>query len=193
MALAKTEKRKRRKHWYAVLAPKQFQKMKLGESQAYAAEELVGRTIQANLMTLTNDPKRQSITLTFRIESVNGNNCETNVVKYTINNSHIKRLVRKASNKIEESFVVTTKDNVRYRIKPIVLTRYRANKSVLTALRKKTVEIVTAFVAGMESEALFPSVISHKLQMETKNTLKKIYPVAICEVKSLILVPAKKP
>ena len=192
MATPSSERKKGKKHWYTVVAPKQFQNTKLGETCAYSSDGLLGKSLKANLMTLTNDPKRQSVTLSFRINEVVNNNCITNVTHYAINNTHIKRLIRKASNKLESSFLVKTKDNITYRIKPIILTRHRANKSTLTALRKRAQEVIQQFIAGVDSQDVFTQLITHKLQMETKNTIKKIYPVAVCEIKSFTLV-AEKP
>jgi ribosomal protein S3AE len=191
MATQLSEKKKGKKHWYTVVAPKQFQSTKLGETCAYSVASLHGKTLKANLMTLTNDPKRQSVTLSFRIKEVVNNNCVTDITTYAINNTHIKRLVRKASNKLEDSFLVKTKDGVTYKIKPILLTRHKANKSTLTAIRKKTQETMRQFVASMDSRDIFTQLITHKLQMETKNTLKKIYPIAVCEIKSFTLVLEK--
>jgi len=191
MATTTSDKKKKKKYWYNIVAPKQFQNAKLGETRAYTAEELNGKVLKANLMTLTNDPKKQSITLSFKINEVSNNTGITTIVNYSINNTHIKRLVRKASKKIESSFLVKTKDNVAYRIKPIILTRYRSNKSVLTALRKKTVEIMQQYIAGIDSKDIYYQIITHKLQMETKNTLKRIYPISVCEIKAFSLIQTK--
>ena len=84
--------------------------------------------------------------------------------------------------------MVTTKDDVTFRIRPLLLTRYKTHKSVLTALRKKALETIQQVVSEIESSDIYSLIISHKLQMETKNSLKKIYPIAICEIKSLTLV-----
>jgi small subunit ribosomal protein S3Ae len=191
MAISSSDKKKKKKFWYPIVAPKQFQNTKLGETRAYNAEELVGKVVKSNLMTLTNDPKKQSITLSFRVQEISNNTGVTSLINYSINNAHIKRLVRKASKKLEGSFIVKTKDNKTYRIKPIILTRYKANNSVLTALRKGSEELITKYIAGLNSEDVYAQIITHKLQMETKNTLKKIYPISICEIKAFTLIPEK--
>ena len=82
--------------------------MKLGETRAYSPQDLIGKSLKVNLMALTNDPKTQSVTLRFKIVEASQTNCVTDLVDYVINNAHIKRLVRKASNKLEDSFLVKT-------------------------------------------------------------------------------------
>ena len=189
MASSLSERKRKKKHWYTILAPKQFNAVKLGENQTYSIQNLMGKVLKANLMALTNDPKKQSVTLSFKIDKIlSENDCTTTLVNYAINNAHIKRLVRKASNKLEDSFFVKTKDGITFRIKPLLLTRYKAHRSVLTALRKKTYELMQAYISGIDSADIFFQIISHKLQMEMKNALKKIYPIAVCEIKSFTLV-----
>jgi len=188
MVIKSRSEKKKKKQWYTILASKQFQHVKLGESRAYVIQDLMGKTLKINLMTLTNNPRGQSINLHFKIKNISENNCIADIIDYKISNSHIKRLVRKASNKLEESFLVKTKDGVAFRIKPLILTRYKANKSVLTDLRKKIYEIITEFISEKDSLDIYSQVISHKLQMEVKNSIKKIYPIAICEIKAFTLL-----
>ena len=189
-----SDKKKRKKHWYSIVAPKQFHSNPLGEAPAYQSQDLVGKVVKANLMSLTNDPKKQSITVTFRVIETVNDTCQTDLVTYAINNAHIKRLVRKSTNKLEDSFLVKSKDGVAFRIKPILLTRYRANNSVLTVIRKKTQEAITSYFSQTESHQCFADVITNKLQMETKKMLKKVYPISICEIKTLNkIVPKQQP
>ena len=67
MAVQSTVDRKKRKKWYTVLATKDLQELYLGETLAEEPQELLGRHLHLNLMTLLNDPKKQSITVHFAI------------------------------------------------------------------------------------------------------------------------------
>ncbi len=176
--------RKKRKKWYSVISTKEFQEIHLGETLAETPEEIIGRHLHLNLMTLLNDPKKQSITVHFAIKEVKGDVGIASLVHYKLNNSYLKRLVRKTSNKMEESFVLMTKDGQRCRIKPVLFTRNKVNNSTLTTLRKKAQEHLTQVFLQYSLAELFHLIISNKLQMELKAALKKIYPVSSCEIKS---------
>lgn len=184
MAVSSTSDRKKRKKWYAVVATKDFQEMRLGETLAAAPEELLGRHLHLNLMTLLNDPKKQSITVHFRVQEVKGDTGIASLVRYNLHTSYLKRLIRKTSNKMEESYALVTKDGQRCRIKPILFTRYRVNNSTLTTLRKKAEEHLRHLFQQHTLAELFFLVISNKLQMDLKGALKTIYPVASCEIKA---------
>lgn len=179
-----SDKKKKKKHWYEIDAGKQFNDKKLGESRAYNSQDLLGKVLRVNLMSLTNEPKSQYITLYFKVKNVTNNGCSAEIIDYKINNAHIKRLTRKTSNKLEDSFLVKSKDGVSFKIKPLILTKYKSNKSALTALRLKAREFVTDFFSRTDSSQVFSSIIYNKLQMELKKNIRKIFPVAICEVKS---------
>mgnify|MGYP001610405667 CR=1 FL=1 len=158
--------------------------MALGETLAEEPGELLGRHLHLNLMTLLNDPKKQSITVHFAIREMKGDVGVASLVRYQLNSSFLKRLVRKTANKLEESYLLNTKDGHHCRIKPVLFTRYRVNNSTLTTLRKKAQEHLHQIFQQSSLSELFSLIISNKLQMELKAALKKVYPVASCEVKS---------
>mgnify|MGYP001604468966 CR=1 FL=1 len=184
MAIQTSTDRKNRMKWYPVIATKDFQEMSLGETLAEEPEELIGRHLHLNLMMLLNDPKKQSITVHFEIKEVKGDTGVASLVHYELNSSFLKRLVRKTSNKVEESYAFTTKDGQQCRIKPVLFTRYKVNNSTLTSLRKKSQEHLHHLFQQYSLAELFSLIMSNKLQMELKSALKKIYPVASCEIKS---------
>lgn len=189
MAVKTAVDRKKRKKWYTVVATNEFQDMFLGETLADEPEQLLGRHLHLNLMTLLNDPKKQSITVHFAIKELKGDTAVATLVRYELNTSFLKRLVRKTSNKIEMSLVFTTKDNQRCRIKPILFTRHHVNNSTLTSLRKKTEEHLQQIFSQTLLSELFSMIVANKIQMELKTALKKIYPVASCEIKSFSTEP----
>lgn len=179
------EQKKKRKKWHAILASNEFNNIQIGETLASEASELVGRTVDINLMVLTNDPKKQSYSVLFIVRSVNNENGVSDLIKYHMSTSHVRRLVRKGIKKVEDSFVVQTKDNVKYQIKPFVILRFKTQKSVATSIRKTAREHLTNLFKDMESKDIFLSVIANKVQMDLKSILRKIYPVNICEIRIL--------
>src|SRR3989338_5688722 len=139
--IKKTEIKKKKKIWVSILADKDFNNQEIGETLCEEPKQLIGRCIDVNLMTLTNDPKKQNVKLQFKVREIKGEKVEAEVIGYELNTSHVKRVIRRGSEKIDDSFLVETKDNVKYRIKPLLLTRYGTKRSILSAIRAKMREI----------------------------------------------------
>ena len=183
--IKKVEVKKKKKVWIPILAPKEFNHIEIGETLCEDPKQLIGRNIDVNLMTLTNDPKKQNIKIKFKVKEIKGEKVEAEVIGYELNTSNVKRIVRRGSEKIDDSFVVETKDNVKYRLKPLLLTRYETKRSILSAIRAKMREISIENFKKYDSISILNSIVSNSFQREAKDTIKKIYPIAICEVRML--------
>lgn len=178
-------KQRAKKKWFQIVGKGELDKKVLGESLAVTPHTLIGKHLSLNLMALTGDPKRQSVTLDFEVVAVDGTSGVAEMVAYRISSSHIKRVVRKAITKVEDSFVVKSKDNTSFRVKPLLISRFRMTKKVSHAIRKKTRELLQHSFASASSENIFSYVISNRLQMDLKKDLKKIFPLAISEIRVL--------
>ena len=95
----------------------------------------------------------------------------------------MKRLVRKVRNKIDDSFIAETKDKIKIKIKPFMITRGRTSKSKLTAIRKLSKELLTKFVNETSFEDFIREVGSFRIQIKLKQTLRKIYPLGLYEIR----------
>ena len=96
----------------------------------------------------------------------------------------LKRVIRKGTNYVEDSFSIDCKD-VRLRIKPLLVTRRRVSREVKKALREKAKEELTEYIKSKKSEEIFDDVLKNKLQKELSLKLKKIYPLSFCEIRVL--------
>ena len=180
-----SEKQRSKKKWLSIVAKGEFNNVKLGESLVATPQHLLNKYLKINLMTLTNDPKKQGITVRFAVKNVDGNTGVAELVGYQMNTSHIKRLVRKAIKRIDDSFILKTKDNVSYEVKPLLIARHKTTQSVATTIRKRVRELLQNSFQNMTSEDVFMYVITNKLQMDVKNDVRKIYPLAISEIRVL--------
>lgn len=179
----------KRKRWHRVLAPKMFNEQEIGRTPALEAGTLNGRTIAASLMTLTRDMKQAGTAVTFEINRVQGDTAFTRVKEIEITPSAIKRLVRRQRDRIEDSFVVATKDNINVRIKPFAITKNLANNSVGTAIRKTFRTEINRIVGKVTYDTLISDVISRRMQNGLRSTLNKIFPLRNCEIRKLTLLP----
>ena len=179
------KKAAKKKKWFEVVAPKAFQEQIIGESTAFELRDLIGKKLTVNLMSLTNDPKKQGISITFKITSQKGDKAATEVIGYKILPSSIKRIVRRNKDRLDLTMKCKTKDKATVLLKPIVLTRNLAKGSVKTALMNKIKEKIEKEVAEFKYEDLVKQIIMRKFQKGVMDDLKKIYPLAFCDIRML--------
>lgn len=179
--------KKKKKRWYTILAPPEFKSIPVGESLAVEPSDLKGRTLKLNLMHLTNDPKKQNFTLTLKVSHVSGDRCETHLTRYEMNKGQVKRISKKTTTKIEDSFLLHTKDNHTLRFKPLIMTRYKTHNSIATSIRQAIREYLAEYAKNNTAQDLFQAAISNKIQKDARQHIKTIYPIAISEIRVLTL------
>ncbi|MBU0756652.1 MAG: hypothetical protein KKF44_01180 [Nanoarchaeota archaeon] len=175
--------RGKKKHWLPIHAPEMFESKVVGNTYQYESADAVGTTIQINLMNLTNNIKNQNVNVKFLITDVKEGRLYSKVIQYSVISSSIKRAIRRRHNKLDDSLGLMTKDNVKIRIKPLIITRNKAKGSVKTALRAKTNELVEEFVKNNTYDDIFKDTIFHKVQRSMKDQLNKIYPIKECAIR----------
>lgn len=180
--------KKKKKRWFGIVSPKEFGARTIGETLAEEPNNLVGRVLKVNLMNLTNDFKRQGVNVKFRIESVNDNNAICKTIGCEIVKSHSRRMVRKGTDKMDDSFIVEAKDNVKLKIKPIIVTRHRVSLPVISDIRKKSREFISEKVKELNSIEVFESVVQSKMQKDLRISLLKVCPVGGCDIRSVSIV-----
>jgi len=182
--MAETEiLKKKKKKWYGILASPEFNNIEIGETLADSEESLIGRSLEVNLANITNDPKSQNIKIKFKINQVKGNEAYTEVYRYELSSTYIKRVVKPTKNKVDDSILFATKDNIKIRIKPLFLTKALVKKSILTMLRIKSREYLQNYFKENEYKKLIQDLVSHNIQKDLKNILKKIYPLNTAEIR----------
>ena len=182
----------KKKQWYPIVAPKQFEDAVIGETLVYDPGAMIGKTLSHNLMNLTNDIKRQNINIHFKVTELDGSKAKTAIIGYEIMPSSVKRFVRRNSEKIDLSFVCDTADNVLLRVKPLVVSRADVKGSVAAKLRHNVVNHLTKTIKKLKYDELINELISHKIQSEMRAILNKIYPVKVCEIRYLGIEPGER-
>lgn len=182
---------KAKKSWFPILAPNIFDDAVLGESPVSSVDELSGRTITVNLMTLTNDVKHQSINITFRIAKAADGRAFTELEAYETSPSAIRRIVRREISRMDDSFVCETSDKRQMRVKFVVMTRTKTTSSALKAIRKAVIETVAREASKADFEGFIMAILQHRLHNSVRDATSKIYPLRSFEVKKVVLL--KKP
>jgi len=184
MAEKPQELKKKKKKWIPILASKEFHNQEIGETYVEELEQCIGRTLEVNLMMLTRDPKRQNFNVKFRITEVKNNQALTELISYSMQVAQLKRITKKGKNKVEDSFIYKTKDNLSIVIKPIMLTRTLAYKTTLQLIRKQSRLFLTNYTKDKTYPQVMKDIVDNNLQREVRNGIKKFYPVTNCIIKA---------
>jgi len=174
----------KKKKWYSIVGPKDFNSVQIGEVPTLQPETFVGRKISVNLSTLTNDPRKQSTTIIFKIIDYKGAQLDAEIDGLIMAPSHIKRLIRKNKDRVDDSFTITTKDEKKVQVKPFVITRSKVSHRIQTTIRK----MIQDHFREQAKEATFNQLFINLLQIKTQRTLKgeikKIAPVNVIEIRT---------
>lgn len=153
---------------------------KTTQLQAFEIEELDGRYLTYDLTRIL---RGKSTILSGKV-SVKGDKATTTPVKITLLPYFLKRMVRKGTNYVEDSFSTSSKDG-QVRIKPFLITRRKVSRAVRKALREKAREELIAWAKSNPNNKLFEDVLRNQIQKPLSLKLKKIYPLSLCEIRVL--------
>ena len=155
----------------------------------YAAgkKELEGKIVKIDL---TKALRGKSLELSLRVKS-SGENLIGDPEKIELVKSYILKVMRKGIDYVEDSFEVECRDCFA-RIKPFLLTRKRVSREILKALRNETKEFLISQLKIRASSELFSDIISNKIQKQLSLKLKKIYPLALCEIRIFEVLKRKE-
>ncbi len=182
----------KKKLWFEVVGPESFSSILIGETAALEPSELPGRTLSVNLMTLTNDAKSQHVNVKFRISDVKGTKAIATPIKYEIIPAHIKRMVRRRRNRVDDVFMAMTKDERVVTVKVLMVTRQRTTNAVQTALRHEAKRVLFSHIKKNDYESVFKDIVFGRIQKLMKQKLGRIYPLRSAEVRIFQLEEKKK-
>ena len=150
------------------------------ETQLYAYEvkDLDGKFIKYDL---TRTLRGKSVLLSLKID-VEGDKAIARPVEMKVLPSFLRRMIRKGTNYVEDSFSAKCKD-AKLKIKPFMITRKKVSRAVRKALREKAREELTDYVKNKSKETLFEEIFKNQLQKTLSLKLKKIYPLSLCEIR----------
>lgn len=150
------------------------------QMQAYEVEELNGRFLKYDL---TRALKGKSVMLTLDIKA-DKDKAVAVPKKLELMPYFIRRMVRKGTNYVEDSFDTECQD-ANLKIKPFLITRRKVSRAVRKALRNEAKKELLEYVKTKTAEELFSEVLQNQLQKKLSMKLKKIYPLALCEIRIL--------
>ncbi|RJP56756.1 MAG: hypothetical protein C4541_11535 [Candidatus Auribacter fodinae] len=182
----------KKKKWVPIVAPKLFNEQVLGESFVAEADELKGRSAKVSLMVLTGDPQKQTVTVGFKVTGVDNGRAVTEFVSYRLLPAAARKLMRRRRSKIDDSFVIETQDKKVLRIKPMIVTRTRAQGALLASLRALERAYLAKIISQLDFESFVREVVQKKLQQGLGQALRKLCPIGVCEIRQFELIAPEK-
>ena len=146
----------------------------------YGAEpaDFDGKSVKVDL---TRSLRGKGYELKLKLKA-DGNEINSSPVSLSLAGSYIRRILGKGVDYAEDSFETECKDVI-VRVKPFMVTRNRVSKSVLKALRTVARKELENYLRTRTSEEIFSELMSNKLQKQLSLKLRKIYPLALCEIR----------
>lgn len=154
------------------------------KEKAYATsiDELNGRTTK---LDLTRILRGKSIEATIKF-SVKEGKATGEIKKLSLLSFYIRRMMRKSISYVEDSFSAPSKNN-KLRIKPFMITRKKVSRAVRKALRNQGKEFLIEYIKDKDTDEIFSDILSNKLQKALSLKMKKIYPLALCEIRQIFI------
>lgn len=174
---------KEKKKWYEIISSQHFNNQVIGETLANEDKNLLGRIIDVNLGTLTRDAKLQNIKVKFKISEIKENKAYTQFKGYELVSNYIKRIIRGGRSRVDDSFFANTNDNIKIRIKPLILTKYKTQRGVLTGLRDLVRKEFQEYIKRENYDKFISDIVSKRVHRELREKLNKIYPISIFEIR----------
>jgi len=166
---------KRKKRFFEVEMPLINKTTQL---QAFELKELNGRLIKYDLTRLL---RGKSIILQLKVK-IQEDKAIATPRSIKLMPYFLRRAVRKGTNYIEDSFSTKCR-NAQIRIKPFLVSRRKVSRAVRKALREKAKEELIKYSKDKKAEDLFEEILKNHLQKTLSAKLKKVYPLALCEIR----------
>lgn len=147
---------------------------------AYELTELEGKYIRYDLTRIL---RGKSILMQFRVQ-VKDNKAIAIPRGAILMPYFLRRMIRKGTDYVEDSFIAECKD-ASLKIKPFLITRRKVSKRVRRGLREKAKQEIIKYLKDKPSQKIFEEILKNKMQKDLSILLKKIYPLALCEIKSI--------
>ncbi len=94
----------------------------------------------------------------------------------------ISHMIRAGTDYVEDSFITETKDSP-VEVKPFFITRKKVSRAVRRTLRNSAKNWIIDYVKDKAAEDVFQEILSNQLQKSLSIRLKRVYPLAMCEIR----------
>ncbi|MDP1696164.1 MAG: hypothetical protein Q8L29_04595 [archaeon] len=173
-----------KKQFFEVIAPITSTKISL---YASAPEELNGKVITIDL---TRSLRGRSFVMRLKVKA-EGEKLTAEPVSVELAGSYIRRMFRKGVDYVEDSFETACRDKKAV-IKFFMLTRNKVSREIIKKIRNDAREYLINYAKIRDSKEILTDIMTNKIQKEVSFKVKKIYPLALCEIRVFKILEEKK-
>ena len=134
---------------------------------------------------------QQNYIVRFRVGEVRGPNAFTTYDGHRLTTDYKRALIRRRNSRIDCNFILTTADDVRLRLKPMLVVDNRIRGSQEKLLRARTTALVSETLSGLSLAEGLKRIYSGELARELAKELRIIYLTRRVEIAKIeLLSPA---
>jgi len=178
------------KAWYKIHAPGMLNFAPVSETMSSDPETVMGRITKVSLQGITQDMRHKNILIRLQVNQARGYNLYTKYLGHQLTNDYIRLLTRRRHSKVDGIFELTTKDEVRVRIKPMVITDKRIQTSQQRAIRSLMLKALDEFIPTHSIGELFHEINTGDLNRNLAKDIRVLYPTKRVEIRKLDVISA---
>ena len=178
LAARKQRDKWKAKRWYTVRAPRNpWSYRDIGETIAEEDSMLEGRIYEMMQNELDGDFSKMHVKVRFRITHTVGSDAITEFIGHEVAKDHIRRQVRRARSKVDDTVDIVTEDGFYIRMKPLVITHRTAKSSQMQEIRSRAKEIILKAGATSTWVGIQKSIMDGSLESSINDAVSAIHPV----------------
>lgn len=173
------------KEWFTIIAPKIFDEKEIGRTLTTEPNSLIGRTLSLSAIELTNDFGKYYLKFGFRISRAEGNRAYTELTGLECMRDYVSRMVVRRVRRIDAVQDLTTRDNVKIRVKSLGIISRRSKSSIEIEIRNFISQMIKAEVEGSTLEEFIGKLIANDIKSKILGKGRRIYPIRNFEVRKI--------
>jgi len=138
---------------------------------------LTGRVYEMMQNELDGDFSKMHVKVKFQITHTIGSDAITEFIGHEVAKDHIRRQVRRARSKVDDTVDVVTEDGFYIRIKPIIITHRTAKSSQKQEMRARARDAILKMGATSTWVSIQKSIMDGTLENAIKDSISSIHPV----------------
>ncbi len=187
MAVQKQVEKWKSKRWFNIFAPKIFGESVISEIPGADEKSMLGRVIKVNMSWITHKPEHSFITVSMKIDDVNGDAAHTQLMQLEQTYSYIHSLVRRRQSAIYTVDAAKDKNGKDMIIKLLVMTTDKIATPKKTAIRRTISNFVKEYSASHDVDEIVNGLISNSFQQEAAGKILNIAEISKLELKKIEL------
>jgi small subunit ribosomal protein S3Ae len=185
--MAAVKKRKtadawKKKEWYTILSPKNFDEKEIGMTPAIEPDKLANRVIKTSLREITGSMGHQFIRMHFRVTDVKGKAAHTEFDGFELVREYLRRNVRRRRSMIRVVREITTKDGKKASITVYTFTARKEDTSKKDLIRKIMMQTIDRIASENDFESLVQRMLFGSMATDIFKEVRNVVQIKRVEI-----------